>query len=288
MTLARSWAGLLLSLVLAACSMPAATATPAPTITASPPTRTPVARQTPTAVAQPPIPTAPVPVRPGIEILVVPLVVAGVEAGETLVVARIDPAKADVRVRYAPKQPRPVQTWLTDSGADIVINAGYFTQDNLATGLLIADGAVTGQTYRGFGGLFTVRAGPPATLSLQWLKEQPYVADRRITQAVESFPMLVRKGKVVDGINDDGRRNRRSFIALDRSGRLLLGVTRYASLTLTDLAAALAGQPALAVDAALNLDGGASSGLAIRPPADALAIDSFEAVPAVIVVTGKK
>ena len=295
MMLARSWAGLVLSLALAACSTPAATLIPAPTITApasagagSPATRTPAARQTPTAVAQPPIPTAPVPLRPGIEILVVPLVVAGVEAGETLVIARIEPARVDVRVRYAPKTPRPVQTWRVDESADIVINAGYFTQDNLATGLLIADGVVTGQTYRGFGGLFAVRAGPPATLGLQWLKEQPYVADRKITQAVESFPMLVRKGKVVDGINDDGRCNRRSFIALDRSGRLLLGVTRYASLTLTDLATALAGQPALAIDAALNLDGGASSGLGIRAPADALAIDSFDEVPAVIVVTGKK
>lgn len=284
----RGWACLVVSLALAACSTPAATLTPAPTITAPPATRTPVARQTPTAVAQPPIPTAPVPVRPGIEILVVPLAVTGVEAGEVLVVARIDPAKVDVRVRYAPKKPRPVQTWLADEAADIVINAGYFTQDNLATGLLIADGAITGQTYRGFGGLFAVRAGPPASLSLQWLKEKPYVADRKITQAVESFPMLVRGGKVVDGINDDGRRNRRSFIALDKSGRLLIGVSRYASLTLTDLAAALAGQPALAIDAALNLDGGASSGLGVRAPADALAIDSFDEVPAVIVVTGKK
>jgi len=288
MTLARTLAGLVVALALAACSTSAATSTPAPTITASPATRTPAARQTPTAIAQPPIPTAPVPVRPGIEILVVPLAVTGVEAGEVLVVARIDPAKVDVRVRYAPKKPLPVQTWLADEAADLVINAGYFTQDNLATGLLIADGAITGQTYRGFGGLFAVRAGPPASLSLQWLKEKPYVADRKITQAVESFPMLVRGGKVVDGINDDGRRNRRSFVALDKSGRLLLGVSRYASLTLTDLAAALAVQPALAVDAALNLDGGASSGLAIRPPADALAIDSFEAVPAVITVTGKK
>jgi len=288
MTLARTLAGLVVALALAACSTSAATSTPAPTITASPATRTPAARQTPTAIAQPPIPTAPVPVRPGIEILVVPLAVTGVEAGEVLVVARIDPAKVDVRVRYAPKKPLPVQTWLADEAADLVINAGYFTQDNLATGLLIADGAITGQTYRGFGGLFAVRAGPPASLSLQWLKEKPYVADRKITQAVESFPMLVRGGKVVDGINDDGRRNRRSFVALDKSGRLLLGVSRYASLTLTDLAAALAGQSALAVDAALNLDGGASSGLAIRPSADALAIDSFEAVPAVITVTGKK
>jgi uncharacterized protein YigE (DUF2233 family) len=284
----RGWACLVVSLALAGCSTPAATLIPAPTITAPPATRTLVARQTPTAVAQPPIPTAPVPLRPGIEILVVPLVVAGVESGETLVVARIDPAKADVRVRYAPKQPKSVQSWLKDEAADIVINAGYFTQDNLATGLLIADGAITGQTYRGFGGLFTVRSGPPATLSLQWLKEKPYVADRKITHAVESFPMLLRGGKVVDGINDDGRRNRRSFVALDRSGRLLLGVSRYASLTLTDLAAALAGQPALAIDAALNLDGGASSGLGIRAPVDALSIDSFDEVPAVIVVTGKK
>jgi len=288
MTLARTLAGLVVALALAACSTSAATSTPAPTITASPATRTPAARQTPTAIAQPPIPTAPVPVRPGIEILVVPLAVTGVEAGEVLVVARIDPAKVDVRVRYAPKKPLPVQTWLAAEAADIVINAGYFTQDNLATGLLIADGAITGQTYRGFGGLFAVRAGPPASLSLQWLKEKPYVADRKITQAVESFPMLVRGGKVVDGINDDGRRNRRSFVALDKSGRLLLGVSRYASLTLTDLAAVLAGQPALAIDAALNLDGGASSGLGIRAPADALSIDSFDEVPAVIVVTGKK
>jgi len=288
MTLARTLAGLVVALALAACSTSAATSTPAPTITASPATRTPAARQTPTAIAQPPIPTAPVPVRPGIEILVVPLAVTGVEAGEVLVVARIDPAKVDVRVRYAPKKPLPVQTWLADEAADIVVNAGYFTQDNLATGLLIADGAITGQTYRGFGGLFAVRAGPPASLSLQWLKEKPYVADRKITQAVESFPMLVRGGKVVDGINDDGRRNRRSFVALDKSGRLLLGVSRYASLTLTDLAAVLAGQPALAIDAALNLDGGASSGLGIRAPADALSIDSFDEVPAVIVVTGKK
>ena len=284
----RGWLGLLVSLALAACATPAVTLIPASTITASPATRTPAARQAPTAVAQAPFPTEPIPVRPGIEILVVPLAVPGVEAGEVLVVARIDPAKVDVRVRYAPKQPRSVQSWLTDSAADVVINAGYFTQDNLATGLLIADGAINGQTYRGFGGLFAVRAGPPASLSLQWLKEQPYVADRKITQAVESFPMLVRKGKVVDGINDDGRRNRRSFVALDRSGRLLLGVSRYASLTLTDLAATLAGQPGLAIDAALNLDGGASSGLGIRAPGDALAIDSFDEVPAVITVTAKR
>ncbi|MEO7704785.1 MAG: phosphodiester glycosidase family protein [Thermoflexales bacterium] len=284
----RGWLGLLVSLLLAACATPVVTLIPAATITASPATRTPAARQTPTAVAQPPIPTAPISVRPGIEIVVVPLVVTGIEAGEILVVARIDPAKVDVRVRYAPKQPRAVHSWLTDEVADIVINAGYFTQDNLATGLLIADGALTGQTYRGFGGLFAVRAGPPATLSLQWLKEQPYVADRKITQAVESFPMLVRNGKVVDGINDDGRRNRRSFVALDKSGRLLLGVSRYASLTLTDLAAALAGQPALGIDAALNLDGGASSGLGIRAPGDALSIESFDEVPAVITVTGRK
>lgn len=278
--------------MLAACSGPVATApssglTWAPTITPSPrpsATLTPARTDTP-----PPAPASrPITVAAGIEVFVVPLSVPGADPGEALVIARVDPAMADVRVRYAPTQPRSVREWQVAVGADAVINAGYFTEENVATGLLISDGVVHGQSYRGFGGLFAVRAGPPQALSLQWLKEQPYAPDRRISQAVESFPMLVRKGRVVDGIADDGRRNRRSFIALDRSGRLLIGVTRFASLTLTELALALAAAPGLAVDSALNLDGGASSGLWLRTPGDVLSVDSLDVVPAVVTVHARR
>lgn len=274
---------------LGACSGPAASGV----LTGPPPTLTATAPALRTTATPSPLPSSPLPSRPitlatGIEVFAAPVSVRGADSGEAFLVARIDPVTADIRVKYSPSKPRAVREWQVALDADVVINAGYFTEDNAATALLIADGVVHGQSYRGFGGLFAVRPGPPPSLSLQWLKEQPYAADRRIFQAIESFPMLVRKGKVVDGIVDDGRRNRRSFIALDRSGRLLIGVTRYASLTLTDLAAALAGEPGLAVDAAMNLDGGASSGLWLRAPGDALSIDSLDVVPAVVVVTARR
>lgn len=274
---------------LGACSGPAASGV----LTGPPPSATATAPALRTTATPSPLPSSPLPSRPitlatGIEVFAAPVSVRGADSGEAFLVARIDPVTADIRVKYSPSKPRAVREWQVALDADVVINAGYFTEDNAATALLIADGVVHGQSYRGFGGLFAVRPGPPPSLSLQWLKEQPYAADRRIVQAIESFPMLVRKGKVVDGIVDDGRRNRRSFIALDRSGRLLIGVTRYASLTLTDLAAALAGEPGLAVDAAMNLDGGASSGLWLRAPGDALSIDSLDVVPAVVVVTARR
>ncbi len=275
------------ALVLGGCSpLPGTAGTSTPVEPANPPSRV-----TPTLTVLPtrnPAALPPLPVLSGIELLVVAVSIPGADEAEAFVVARVDPKKVDVRVRYAPKRPMSVRDWLVETGADIVVNAGYFTQDNVATGLLISDGAVSGQTYRGFGGLFSVRAGPPQVIGLQWLKEQPYVADRRMTQAVESFPMLVQGGKVVPGINDDGRRNRRTFVALDKSGRLLLGVSRFASLTLSDLAAALAAAQGLSVDAALNLDGGASSGLWARSPGDALSIESFDTVPAVITVSARR
>ena len=275
------------SLLLGGCSpSPGLAGTATAGAPANPPSRvTPTIAVSPTRTAAT---LLPLPVLSGIELLVVPISIPGVDEAEALIVARVDPKKVDVRVRYAPKRPMSVRDWLSETGADVVVNAGYFTQENVATGLLISDGAVSGQTYRGFGGLFSVRAGPPQAIGLQWLKEQPYVADRRMTQAVESFPMLVQGGKVVPGINDDGRRNRRTFVALDKSGRLLLGVSRLASLTLSDLAAALAAAPALSVDAALNLDGGASSGLWARSPGDALSIESFDTVPAVITVSARR
>jgi len=263
------------------------TVTPASRATASPTVRPP---QTATlAPARTPTPTASAPhvIAPGIEVFEVQAPSGSSELVEVFVVARIDPAKATISVRYAPTATRTVAGWRDDLSADVAANAGYFTPENTAIGLVVANGVVSGRTLLGYGGLFTVRAGPPQTVALQWLKEKPYVADRRITQAVESFPMLVRGGKVVDGIADDGDRNRRTFLAVDRSGRLLLGVSRFNFLTLRDLAAALAKDPAMAIDAALNLDGGASSGLALGGAGAALSLDSFVEVPTIIAIKSR-
>lgn len=200
---------------------------------------------------------------------------------ERLIVTRVDLRHAVLRVLYDPLTPRTTRDWQRDVGADLVINGGFFDEENRATGLLIADGRAFGRSYRGFGGMFALRAGKP---SLQWLRTHPYLPDPAIEQAVQSFPMLVVEGQRVTGISDNGLRNRRSFIALDQQGRLLLGVTQMAQWTLTDLADFLAASPELSVADALNLDGGGSSGLWLDEALGGSSMNSVEAVPAVITV----
>jgi hypothetical protein len=216
---------------------------------------------------------------PGLEVVAVQARVG--EREELLLMARVDPARQPLAVRYDPVAPKTVREWFDASGAALVINAGYFLEDRRTAALLIVDGAVHGRTYKGFGGMFALRGAQPA---LWWLRRQAYVPDPAITQAVQSVPMLVDGGAVVPGIPENGARNRRSFVALDEQERVLLGVSQTAAWTLTDLATYLANEPTLGVRTALNLDGGASSGMWVRGALDGVLTNSLDAVPSVIVV----
>ncbi len=199
---------------------------------------------------------------------------------ERLIVARVDTQRTALRVFYDPQSPRGVREWQATSGAALVVNGGFFDENYRTAGLLIADGQAFGRSYHGFGGMFFLRHGKPG---IQSLRAQPYRPDPAIRQAVQSFPMLVMNGRRVPPIEDGERRNRRSFVAIDRQGRVLLGVTLMAQWTLNDLADFLAASPALNIRHALNLDGGASAGLWLGGHDD-LSMNSFEPVPAVIAV----
>jgi uncharacterized protein YigE (DUF2233 family) len=205
------------------------------------------------------------------------------ERKEWVLMARVDPSQVNMRVHYDPSQPKSAREWQQLTQAGLIINGGFFNDKNQVTGLIIADGESSGRTYRGFGGMFSVgQDGAPA---LQWLREQPFRANENIAQAVQGFPMLVVNGERVSPMDDNGERNRRSFVAIDEQGRVLLGVTQMAQWSLTDLADYLANTESLSVVSALNLDGGASSGLWMAGPFDGVSMNSFDPVPAVIAVT---
>ncbi len=283
-----------IALVLGACNappaQPASEATPVlPQVTIFP--------AQPATPSQPSDPTEPAatpfgtqydgewkPAMAGIDYMLKQVKVNGRE--EWVLVARIDPALTNIQVHYDPDQPRSVREWQADIKSSLIINGGFFNDKNQATGLVISDGAASGRSYRGYGGMFSVgQAGTPA---LQWLRDEPYRANADITQAVQGFPMLVVEGERIEAMDDNGERNRRSFVALDEQGRVLLGVTQMAQWSLTDLADFLAGDEALGVVNALNLDGGASSGLWMAGPLDGISMNSFDPVPAVISVTSKR
>ena len=257
-------------------------ASPLPITFAAPPS--PAATDTPAPQAPASLPNAGwQTLRPGIQFRRV-----SVDVGDWvdwLVLLRVDPARADFQVRYQPDTPRQVRNWQllagAEAGAAAMVNAGFFNQDNRITGLLISNGQVYGQTYRGFGGMFFVRDGQPF---LHWLAEHPYQPDSRVTQAVQSFPMLVRAGQVIDGIPASGQRSRRTFVGVDRDGWVVFGVTTMPVWRLTALAEYLAHRSDLALDSALNLDGGASSGIWVSGIPDGLLVNSIDRVPAVIAI----
>lgn len=223
------------------------------------------------------------PAMPGVEYQLAEVTVN--ERKELVLMARIDPSQSNLRVHYDPSRPRSVRDWQIETQAGLIINGGFFNDKNQATGLVIADGAPAGKSYRGFGGMFSVgQDGAPA---VQWLRDVPYRAEDAIVQAVQGFPMLVVNGERIEAMDDNGERNRRSFVALDAQGRVLLGVTQMAQWTLTDLANYLAGTESLGVVNALNLDGGASSGLWMAGSLEGVSMNSFDPVPAVVSVTPK-
>ncbi|MGD9001350.1 MAG: phosphodiester glycosidase family protein, partial [Anaerolineae bacterium] len=76
---------------------------------------------------------------------------------------------------------------------------------------------------------------------------------------------------------------RRTVVAEDRNGNILLIIAPRGYLSLHAVAVYLA-RSDLAVDVALNLDGGGSTGLWLATREARLDIDSYTPVPAVIAV----
>ncbi len=201
---------------------------------------------------------------------------------ERVTVVRVDPTRFTLQLEYLPQVPMTVSAWENKAGGLLVVNAGYFTQENVLTGLFVLRGRPQGVSYADFAGMVAVRDDGDA--SVRWLREWHYDADEPLAYAVQSFPVLVKPGGVMgfpaDG--DDGRLARRTVIAQDRAGQLLFLIAPRGYFNLHQLAVWLVDSD-LDVDIALNLDGGASAGLWLAEETSAQ-IDSFAQVPAVLQV----
>lgn len=194
-------------------------------------------------------------------------------------VVRIDPNRYEFRAHYRPDAPLYLAGWRDElPGAVAFINANFFSPDNTILGLLVADGAVFGQSYRDRGGTFLVQNGQPRIRSNI---AEPY-AGEPIEQAVQAFPMLVLNGQATFFQRD--RIARRTIVAQDRQGRILFMVTPLVGLPLADLSAWLTTTD-MNIIHALNLDGGGSTLLfAAAPDGRSERLTSFDPVPAVLAV----
>lgn len=195
-----------------------------------------------------------------------------------LVTVRIDPQKYHFRAHYHPGQALSIQQWQADNPSAIaIINTNFFSPQHEINGLLVSDSIAYGKAYQDRGGTFAVQNGIPRIFSNI---AEPYQG-QIFEQAVQAFPMLVQNGQQAYTTNRNDPASRRSVIAQDSQGRIILMATPLLGLSLTELSAYLPTSD-LNIITAFNLDGGGSTMLTI-PPIN-YAISSFDPVPAVLAV----
>lgn len=145
------------------------------------------------------------------------------------------------------------------TGALVSLNAGPTASYTLPVpvGLLLVRGKVVNQAnFRAAnGGIFCVTGDRVAILNLSSFKSQ------NCSYAVQRGPLLTRASASAN--DDKSERYRRTVLAVDKEGKLLILVTSEKT-TLALVAAFLyTSRPDLKVQSALNMDGDASSGLLI-------------------------
>ena len=220
--------------------------------------------------------------QPGLERRVIDIYNSQNQRVESLHIWRLDQKYFRLDVAYD-EAPKSLQTWQEETDASIVLNGGYYSIENeqyFPDGLTVVNGQASGRSFSGFGGMLAIK---PSQAELRWLVEQPYDPSERFQAALQSFPVLVQPGgKLGFGAERENNvRARRTVIAQDREGRILLMVTPQGYFTLHQLSRYLA-ESDLNLDIAINLDGGGSTGVLIAHPREV--IPSNRLIPFVVLV----
>ncbi len=203
---------------------------------------------------------------------------------DTVTIVRFDLRHITLSVAYQPTQPLSMGEWMQQEHATAMLNGGYFDDQNSATGLVVSDGQSFGSSYTGFGGMLSVNSN--GHIALRSLSQQPYdPSNEQLRQATQSSPMLVSGGKATQ-FNANAAGSRRSVVAMDTQGRLLFMASPGTAFSLGELEDLLVSSD-LSIDRALNLDGGASTGLYVNAGKQQVAIDAFTNLPIVIIVKAK-
>jgi hypothetical protein len=200
--------------------------------------------------------------------------------GAQLIVIRIDPSLYRFRVHYRPGVPRARAEWAAELPcARLFVNANFFTFTNEVVGLLVADGFAYGHSFAGRGGLMQVDT--QGRVRVRSTITEPY-AGEALLQAVQGYPMLVYNSMPVFSHQDTDVITRRTAVASDRQGRILIIVTPGLGIRLATLAHFIA-HTNLDIVNAFNLDGGSSSLMQfVLSSTETLTIDSTYPVPAVL------
>ncbi len=216
------------------------------------------------------------------------------ERGGYVFALRLDPARVDVQLRYDPDRPRRVTEWFAAERPLAALNAGFFAHDNTPVGLWVIDDATYGRRHRRMQGEFRVTG---AGVSIRHMNERHLSDGTRIVASVESYPLLLLPGGVVNPCVRQAERFERSgrpcarstqpaerlVVGIDGAGYVMFVLIPSDIFTLRGLADWLKNSD-LNLDIALNLDGGSSAGMLVQAGDRIWGQDSGRRVPGAIIV----
>ena len=201
---------------------------------------------------------------PGFDVADMPVIAAGHQV-DTILLARIDPARYRFVVHTAPQGDKGLEEWERDlPAALLIVNGSYYGFKGAPDTPLLSAGAAMGPaTYDAKGGAFIAGEHSANVEDLSHRPWRPLFAGAR--NAMVSYPLLLGE----DGQSHVATKSRwlanRSFVGRDGKGRIIVGTTREAFFPLDRLAAFLKTAP-LDLKTALNLDGGPVANQSIRLP----------------------
>lgn len=190
--------------------------------------------------------------RAGFEVGELPILVAG-QPVDRFLLARIDPTRWQFSVHSAPAGDRDLDRWMSELGAALVVNGSYFGMRGEPDTPLLSGGVALGPSdYKSSHGAFVASTEGANVVDLK--NEDWRQAFAGKTNALVSYPLLLDQSGASRTTPSKWLAGR-SFIAQDRAGRIVIGTSADAFLTLDGLAHILRDAP-LDLAIALNLDGG--------------------------------
>jgi Phosphodiester glycosidase len=172
---------------------------------------------------------------------------------DRILLARINPEKFRFSVVNAPAG-KLLDEWMTELSPAFIINGSYFAKDGTPDTPLLSGGKPLGPaTYEARHGAFVADGKSAGVIDLA--KQSWMDAFRGADDAMVSYPMLIGADGNSRVSTDQGWLANRSFVADDKNGNIILGTTKDAFFTLSNLAKFLKSSP-LELRSALNLDGG--------------------------------
>ncbi len=170
-----------------------------------------------------------------------------------------------VRAEEYGKKRATVETLCSLARGSVCINASFFDENGDPLGLVVSRGITSRKVHKGgktLNGVFMLSRSGPSIHN----RFDPILTSA--VEAVQSGPVLIKEGKVVEGIRESFPASRRSGVCVDGAGRLVFFIAsaNFSAISIETLQNVLS-NPDIGCRDALNLDGGGSSQLYVDPDA---------------------